>query len=166
MKPFRFCPWCGVELVEAIRGDRIRRGCPSPACGFVHWANPTPVVAAIIEHEGKILLARGKGWPEKVFALVTGFLEANESPQDAVLREVKEETDLDGTLVALIGVYPFEMRNELIVAFHVRTTGVPKLNEELEAYKLIPLEKLRAWEFGTGLAVADFIKAHRALSLH
>ncbi len=158
MKPFQFCPQCAAVLSDAPRAGRDRRCCLTPDCGFVQWANPTPVVAAIIEHEGHILLARGKGWPEKMFALVTGFLEANESPQEAVLREVAEETSLAGEVVSLVGVYPFALRNELIVAFHVRTTGTPQLNEELEAYKLIPLEKLRPWTLGTGLAVKDFIE--------
>lgn len=127
------------------------------SCGFVHWGNPTPVVAAIIEHDGQMLLARGKGWPEKVFALVTGFLEAGETPEAGVLREVKEETNLDGEVVSLVGVYPFEMRNEVIIAFHVKTSGEVTLSDELEAFKLIPKEKLRAWPFGTGLAVQAWI---------
>lgn len=130
---------------------------PTCDCGFVHWGNPTPVVAAIIEHEGQVLLARGKDWPEKVFALVAGFLEAGESAEAGVLREVKEETNLDGEVVSLVGVYPFEMRNEVIIAFHVKTSGEVRLSEELAAYKLIAKEKLKAWPFGTGLAVQAWI---------
>jgi len=57
-----------------VRGARLRLR----ALGKSH-----PVVAAIIEHEGQVLLARGKNWPEKMFALVTGFLEADESRRPA-----------------------------------------------------------------------------------
>lgn len=135
--------------------------CSAEGCGFVHWGNPTPVVAAIIEHEGQVLLARGKGWPEKMYALVTGFLEAGESAEAGVLREVKEETNLDGEVVSLVGVYPFEVRNELIVAFHVKTTGEVKLSDELEAIKLLPREKVKAWPFGTGLAVQAWLDRQR-----
>lgn len=155
---FKFCPRCGSPLVTKEHHGRSRPRCEAPGCGFVHWGNPTPVVAAIIEHEGQVLLARGKNWPEKMFALVTGFLEAGESAEKGVLREVKEEVGLDGEVVSLVGVYPFDMRNELIIAFHVRTAGAITLNEdELAAYKLVPKEKLRAWPMGTGLAVQAWI---------
>ena len=97
---FKFCPRCGSALVTREHHGKSRKLCEATGCGFVHWGNPTPVVAAIIEHEGQMLLARGKNWPEKMFALVTGFLEAAESPQQGVLREVKEEVGLDGEVVA------------------------------------------------------------------
>ncbi len=123
----------------------------------MHWNNPTPVVAALIEHDGAILLARGKGWPEKVFALVTGFLEAGESPEAGVLREVREETGLVAEIVSFVGAYPFDLKNELILAFHVRASGPITLNDELEATKHIPRDKLRPWPLGTGLAVRDWL---------
>ncbi len=154
---FAFCPRCGAGLVERdVHGTR-RRACPKEGCGFVHWNNPTPVVAAIVERDGQVLLARGRGWPEKLFGLVTGYLEAGETPEAGVLREVKEELGLDGEVVSLVGVYPFELKNELIVAYHVRARGEVTLSEELEAYKAIPPDKLRAWDFGTGLAVKQWL---------
>lgn len=158
---FNFCPRCGAALETKVHHGRERPVCGAEGCGFVHWGNPTPVVAAIIEHEGQVLLARGKGWPEKMYALVTGFLEAGESAEAGVLREVKEETNLDGEVVSLVGVYPFEVRNELIVAFHVKTTGEVKLSDELEAIKLLPREKVKAWPFGTGLAVQAWLDRQR-----
>lgn len=157
---FKFCPRCAAPLVSQDLHGRTRRRCAAEGCGYVQWGNPTPVVAAIIEHEGQMLLARGKDWPEKLFALVTGFLEAGETPEAGVLREVKEELGLEGTLVELVGVYPFEPRNELIIAYFVRTAGTVTLNEELAAYKLIPREKLRAWPLGTGLAVQAWLDRH------
>lgn len=159
---FKFCPQCGAALVRRAHHGRERPLCDAAGCGFVHWGNPTPVVAAIIEHEGQVLLARGKGWPEKLFALVTGFLEAGESPQAGVLREVKEETGLEGEVVSLVGVYPFEVRNEVIIAFHVRASGTVQLGDELEQVKLIAKDKLKAWPFGTGLAVQAWLDAQRA----
>jgi NAD+ diphosphatase len=156
MEP-RFCPRCSRTLSVRAAGGRERKACPDEGCGYVHWGNPTPVVAALVEHEGAVLLARGRGWPEKLFALVTGFLEAGESPEAAVLRELKEETGLTGEVISFIGAYPFEPRNELILAFHVRAEGPLQLSDELEAVKHVPREKLRAWPFGTGLAVKDWL---------
>lgn len=119
------------------------------------------MVAALVQREGRIILARGRGWPEKMFGLITGFLERDESPHEAVAREVKEELDLDTRAVTLIGVYPFQRKNEVIMAFHVEAEGEIKLNEELAEYRLIEPAKLRSWEYGTGLAVADWLDALR-----
>ncbi len=153
----KFCPRCASPLSDKLEEGRARRACQKEGCGFIHYGNPLPVVAAIVEHEGAIILVRAQGWPEKFFGLVTGFLEAHETPEQGVLRELKEELDLDGEVVSLVGAYAFEMRNELIVAYHVRATGTVKVGAELVAFKKIAVEKLRPWEFGTGLAVRDFL---------
>ena len=142
----------------------MRPACPEVACGFVHWDNPAPVVAALVELDGRLLLARGRGWPAGKFGLVTGFLEREEIPEEAVVREVKEETDLDARSVSLIGVYPFQRKNEVIIAYHVVADGTIRINEELEEYRLVAADKLIAWEFGTGLAVRDWL-ARRAMAL-
>lgn len=155
---FRFCPRCALPLVLGAHGGAKRLAC---ACGFVHWDNPIPVVAAIVEHEGAVILARNKDWPEKMFGLITGFLEKAETPEAAVAREVNEELSLDVTAVHLVGLYPFERRNELIIAYHVPASGEVRLNEELADYRRIAPEKLRPWDFGTGLALRDWL-ARRA----
>lgn len=153
----KFCPRCATPLVPREAGGRSRLACPAESCGFVFWDNPLPVVAAIVEHEGAVVLVRNHGWPEKLFGLVTGFLERDESPEAGVLREVKEELGLDAEVVRLVGAYAFPQRNELIVAYHVRATGPITLGEELAAFKSIAPEKLRPWDFGTGLAVRDWL---------
>ena len=127
----------------------------------MHWDNPVPVVAAIVEHDGGVILARNKEWPEKMFGLITGFLEKAETPEEAVVREVREELSLDATAVHFVGLYPFERRNELIIAYHVPAKGEVRLNEELADYRRIVPEKLRPWDFGTGLALRDWL-ARRA----
>ena len=158
---FNFCPRCAAPLETLDLGGLPRRACTQTACGFVHWDNPAPVVAALVERDGLMILARGKGWPEKMFGLITGFLERDETPQQAAAREVKEELDLDASAVTLIGVYPFQRKHEVIMAFHVEATGEILLNEELAEYRLIEPDRLRAWEFGTGLAVRDWLEGMR-----
>jgi len=158
MTEFKYCPRCATELQPLEAGGKLRPTCPKD--GFVHWGNPLPVVGALVEHRGNILLARGRGWPEKMFGIITGFLEALETPEAGVRREVKEELGLDVEIVSLIGVYAFDLRNELIACWHVRAPDAQdvKLSDELEAVKAIAPEKLRAWEFGTGLAVRDWLE--------
>lgn len=153
----RFCPACATPLVVSAVAGRQRDACP--ACGWVHWNNPTPVVAALVEYQGRILLARNAAWPPRMYALVTGFLEAGESPEAGVRRELKEETDLDARSVSLIGVYDFARKNELIIAYHVQAEGEVRLSEELVDYRLVEPERLRPWSAGTGLAMADWMRS-------
>lgn len=156
----RFCPLCAEPLIDLPLAGRQRRVCADPQCAWVHWDNPLPVVAAIVEHvdsEGKILLARNQAWQDAFFGLITGFVERGESPEQAVAREVKEEVGLDVTATSLVGVYDFQRKNELIIAYHVRAQGEITLNEELCDYRLIAPEKLRPWNAGTGLAVRDWL---------
>ena len=154
---YRFCPRCATPLEHRDHAGRERDLCA--ACGWVHWDNPAPVVAAIIEFEGRILLARNREWPEKRFALVTGFLERDETPEAGVAREVMEETGLATRVSTLVGVYEFMRKNELIIAFHVEAEGEVQLGEELVEYRLIEPAKLRPWPLGTGLAMADWMRA-------
>jgi len=153
---YSYCPCCATALARAPQAGRERLCCP--ACGWVHWDNPTPVVAAVIEYEGKVLLARNVAWPQKTFALVAGFLERDETPRQAVAREVLEETGLTVTAVHLIGVYEFERRNEVIIAFHTPADGTIVLGEELADYRLIEPARVKPWPLGTGLAVADWMR--------
>lgn len=155
----KYCPRCARPLVTREDGGRPRSACPDADCGFVFYDNPLPVVAALVEHQGQVLLIRNRGWPEKWFGLVAGFLERGESPSDGVLRELKEELGLDAEVVRLIGVYAFPERNELIVAYHLRGTGEVKLGEEIAEMRAVAPEKLRPWPFGTGQAVADWLAA-------
>jgi NAD+ diphosphatase len=157
MDDFRFCPRCSHALESFEHEGKPRLRCADTDCGYVHWDNPLPVVAAIIEHEGLVLLARNKAWPEKMFGLITGFLERGEEPADGVLREVEEETGLKAEMVGLVGVYAFTPRNEVILAYHVRTKGEVRLGEELAEFKLLSPERVRTWPFGTGRALSDWL---------
>ncbi|MBM4396961.1 MAG: ADP-ribose pyrophosphatase, partial [Deltaproteobacteria bacterium] len=74
----RFCPRCGTALAPRETGGRTYPACPAEGCGFVHWGNPTPVVAAIVELDGEVVLVRNHGWPETWHGLVSGFLEREE----------------------------------------------------------------------------------------
>lgn len=154
-----YCPHCATPLDEREDGGLVRPACP--ACPYVYYDNPAPVVAALVEHEGAVVLARNKGWPEKWYGLVTGFLERGETAQQGVLRELKEELDLDGEIVSFIGVYHFFEMNQVILAYHVRAEGAITLGDELADYKRVAPEKLRPWPLGTGHAVRDWLAARQ-----
>jgi len=159
MSRYKFCPQCGKTLMLAMHGDLRRLCCSDPgACDFVLWDNPVPVVAAIVEHDGEIVLGRNAAWPAGMFALITGFLEKNDPhPESGVLREVKEELGLDGRVAEFVGFYPFERMNQLIIAYHIVATGTITLNEEIVEYRKQKPEEITLWPAGTGYALRDWI---------
>ena len=102
----KFCPYCGYKLVRKMLEGRERLYCSR--CGKIYYENPTPVVAVIArDNEGKILLIKRNIEPRRgEWALPSGFMELEESPIEASLRELAEETGLKGRSKKLIGVYP------------------------------------------------------------
>ena len=159
---FRFCPACASPLQWLAReedgGPKERLRCP--ACDWTHWNNPTPVLAAVIEmadQGGQILLARNAAWTGRLFALITGFMEAGETPQEGIAREVAEETSLQVDSLSLIGVYDFQRMNQLIVAYHAVARGEISLSPELAEYRTFTPETVRCWPAGTGYALADWL---------
>ena len=158
---FRFCPQCAAPLslvtLTEDGGDKERLRCS--ACDYTHWNNPTPVLAAVIEYQGKVLLAQNAAWPGKMFALITGFMEAAETPQDGMRREIKEETNLDTSELNLIGVYDFQRKNQVIIAYHAVCQGEVQLSPELVDYRLMELADVKCWPAGTGYALAEWLRS-------
>jgi NAD+ diphosphatase len=158
---FKFCPTCATPLAFITEmedgGEKARLRCS--ACNYTHWNNPTPVLAAVVEVEGKILLAQNAAWPGKMFALITGFMEAGETPQEGIAREIKEETNLETTELDLIGVYDFKRMNQVIIAYHAVCHGDVKLSPELVDYRLYEFDQLKCWPAGTGYALADWLRS-------
>ena len=160
---YRFCPQCATELAELEQledgGLKTRLRCP--ACDFTHWNNPTPVLAAVVEcadQGGQLLLARNAAWKGRMFGLITGFMEAAETPEDGIRREVMEETALEVLQLKLIGVYDFQRMNQVIVAYHALAMGEVRLSPELAEYKLVAPADALCWPAGTGYALADWLR--------
>ena len=161
---FRFCPVCATELqmlaATEDSGPKTRLRCP--ACGYTHWNNPTPVLAAVIEltdRDGHLLLARNAAWSGKMFGLITGFMEAGETPEEGIAREVAEETSLKVSALELIGVYDFQRMNQVIIAYHVQASGEITLSPELAEYRLYAPSAVKCWPAGTGYALADWLRS-------
>jgi NADH pyrophosphatase NudC (nudix superfamily) len=157
----KYCPECGSALTTRTMDGIERQTCSSESCSYVFWNNPTPVVAGIVEHEGRIVLTHKEGWPEWMYGIVAGFLEKGEAPETAILREVAEETGLHGESPTFIGCYSFFERNQLILAFHVKAHGKVEVGEELDDIKLISPDELEPWPHGTGLAVGDWLEKRK-----
>ncbi len=160
---YRFCPACSTALAptESLEDGGLKTRLRCPACNWTHWNNPTPVLAAIIEcadQGGKVLLARNAAWSGRMFALITGFMEAGETPEEGITREVAEETSLEVLKLDLIGVYDFQRMNQIIIAYHALARGDVRLSPELAEYKLYEPQDLVCWPAGTGYALAEWLR--------
>jgi ADP-ribose pyrophosphatase YjhB (NUDIX family) len=125
MQSYLFCPLCAQPLKESFIDGRDRMFCPS--CHWVHYVNPLPVaVAFTVNSNNELLVIRRAHEPAlNEWALPGGFLEAGEHPEEGCLRELYEETSLEGTVDRLIGVYQrtIDMYGSLVVfAYRVVAT--------------------------------------------
>ena len=159
----RFCPQCATELalIELAEDGGPKQRLRCPACGWTHWNNPTPVLAAIIEctdRDGQVLLARNAAWTGRMFALITGFMEAGESPEDGIRREVAEETALEVSELNLVAVNDFQRMNQVLITYHVKAHGEVRLSPELAEYKLFAPADIVCWPAGTGFALAQWLR--------
>ena len=90
---YTFCPRCGAPLAAGVRFGRMRQLCLY--CGFIHFTDPKVAVAALISDGARVLLVRRAAIPRIGFwALPAGYMDADELPEEALVREIAEETGL------------------------------------------------------------------------
>ena len=103
---FNYCPKCGKKSFS-FNGVKVLK---CAACGLNYYINAAPAVAVVLEYpDGKIVLTRRKHEPKQgMFDLPGGFVEINESIEDAVVREIAEELNVKVTRMNYIGSFPNE----------------------------------------------------------
>lgn len=166
---YQYCPVCQSPMISKIVDHCDRLVCSSPKCEFIFWNSPVPVVAGIIETDKGIVLAKNNAWTGDIYSLITGFINPNESPIEAIKRECKEELNLTALDVGLVGIYPFEQRNQIILVYHVQAEGDIFINNELHSFKIFSRQELRnwpfdqdkldGWPFGCGWAIKDWLNS-------
>jgi len=106
MRPLElnFCPCCGAPMTDRFSFGRTRRACA--VYDFVFFREPKLAVGPLVEQEGESLLVRRAVAPKLGYwCLPAGYVEYDEGPVEAVLREVKEETGLIVRVTGLMAVY-------------------------------------------------------------
>ena len=121
----RFCSNCGERLqLREIEG-RTRAFCPS--CDHIHYEQPKVGAGALIERDERLLLLQRTSEPfRRYWNLPAGYVEVDEAPAQAAIREVNEETGLQVEVVALENVYSYAddpRGNGVFVVYRCRVIG-------------------------------------------
>lgn len=109
----RFCGVCATPTVH-VPGERCLR---CPACGHVAYPRISPAMMVLVRRGSSVLLARHANSPTRFFTALAGFLEAGESIEEAVHREVMEEVGLRVDRLRYFGSQTWPFPHSLMVAF-------------------------------------------------
>ncbi|MFH0754934.1 MAG: NAD(+) diphosphatase, partial [Candidatus Omnitrophota bacterium] len=111
---FRFCGRCASPTVVLSREHA--RQCPK--CQLVNYPRISPAIIAAVIKDDQILLARGHNSRDKeMFSVLAGFLEAGESLEEAVKREILEEVGIEVTNVQYVRSQPWPFPDSLMIGF-------------------------------------------------
>ena len=164
-----YCPRCGKELSWKEVGGKHRRHCQH--CGHVFFVNLKMGAGVIVVEEGKILLTQ-RAIPPGIgkWCLPAGFVEYDESPQEAACRECREETGLVVELEGLFGVYHYHHepneRGVLILYAAHRVGGTLQAGDDAQAVDFFPLEELPPIAFRSHReALAELKEGRRAAGI-
>jgi 8-oxo-dGTP diphosphatase len=132
-----YCHFCATPLETRLAAERVRRYCPT--CDEFLYENPIPATClVVIDDQNRVLLVQRNVEPEiGAWCLPGGFIELGEAPELAAIRELKEETGLDGHIERLLGVIAQESKlydTVMIVGYLIKKlSGTPLAGDDASA---------------------------------
>ena len=140
----RHCGVCGAPT-RAEAAGHVRR-CADAACNAEHFPRTDPAVIMLVTHDDHVLLGRQRVWPAGMYSTLAGFVEPGESLEEAVAREVFEESGARVDAVRYHSSQPWPFPSSIMLGFYARAAS-RKLNvdvEELETADWFSRDFLRA----------------------
>ena len=128
----RFCGLCG-NPTRSEEAGHMRR-CTDPACNTMHFPRTDPAVIMLVSDGERALMGRIKHFPPGMYSTLAGFVEPGESLEDAVAREVREETGIEVGAVIYHSSQPWPFPANIMLGFHAEalTTEITIDYGELE----------------------------------
>lgn len=117
----RYCAYCSSPLILVASGHRAQ--CTNAECGRMHFPRTDAAVIVIVEHENACLLGRQAGWPKGRYSTLAGFVEPGEALEDAVRREVAEESGVIVGDVHYHSSQPWPLPQSLMVGFTAKAVS-------------------------------------------
>lgn len=127
----RYCSVCGSPTQARNAGHLMV--CRSPTCGAEFFPRIDPAIIVLVTAGTQALLGRQKSWPQGRYSALAGFVEPGETLEEAVVREVEEETGVHVEAVHYFASQPWPFPASLMLGFHATAVQSPvQLNGELE----------------------------------
>jgi NAD+ diphosphatase len=128
----RFCGTCGATTLAAKGGHVLI--CTNPACRHEQFPRIDPAIIVLVSDGERALLGRQAAWPVGRYSTIAGFVEPGESLEDAVAREVFEETGIEVDRIQYHSSQPWPFPSSLMLGFtaHAQTTQIQLRDDELE----------------------------------
>jgi NAD+ diphosphatase len=169
----RFCANCG-NATDVCDAGFMRR---CPRCGREHHPRTDPVVIMLVERGDEIMLGRQAAWPRRRYSALAGFVEPGESLEEAVAREVREESGVEIGTPRYVSSQPWPFPMSLMLGFVAPwATGEPRVvDEELQDARWFTREEIaeaaledESWESdpGAGLQLPPRLAIARRLVEH
>ncbi len=144
----RHCANCGARTISSEGG--YSRRCPE--CGALHFPRTDPVVIVLVESDGRLLLGRQKSWPAGQYSVLAGFVAPGESVEEAVAREVEEESGIRVYEPTFVTSQPWPFPSSLMLGFEARSDGGEPVAKdgELEDVRWFSFDAVSAGLAGNG----------------
>jgi 8-oxo-dGTP diphosphatase len=140
-----YCPRCGHVLEDREAFGRVRRVCP--ACELIVFRDHKVAAGVLVEREGKILLVRRRMNPRQgMWSFPAGFVDFDEDPSDAAVRECREETGLEVEITGLLDVVAgreHERGADIVIVYRARwMSGEPQADDDVDRVAFFAPDKI------------------------